>query len=236
MEPSPNKVPRHIGIIIDGNRRFAKKLMLKPWKGHEWGAKKLEKLLYWCKDFGVKELTIYALSIQNLDRPKEELDYLLKLFIEFYNKLKEDKRIKESGIRIRFIGNRKLLPQNVQDAMYNLEENTKKNNQHQINFAMAYGGREEIIDATIKIAQKVKDGKLKPEEINAKTFEDNLSLKESPDMIIRTGGEKRTSNFLPYQSTYTEWFYLEKCWPEFEKEDLEKCVAEYSERERRYGK
>jgi len=236
MKPTTNQVPKHIGVILDGNRRFAKRLMIKPWKGHEWGAKKVEALMRWSEEIGVKELTIYALSIENLNRPKKEFDYLMKVFLDSYRKIAKDKNLIKKGLKINFIGSRYLLPKNVQDAMRNLEEKTKNNSKYIINFAMAYSGQEEIIDATKKIAEKIKSGSLSPENINKESFENNLYLKDSPDMIIRTGGEKRSSNFLPYQSVYSEWFYLEKTWPEFEKEDFLECIEQFKRRQRRFGK
>ncbi|MDP3916707.1 MAG: polyprenyl diphosphate synthase [Nanoarchaeota archaeon] len=236
MRPVISKVPRHIGLILDGNRRFAKKLMLKPWKGHEWGKKKLEKVLEWCSEINLKELTVYAFSVENINRPKEELDHLMKIFKNAYDDVANDPRINERGIKINFIGHTYLFPKDVQESMKNLMEKTKNNKKHIVNFAMAYGGRDEIVDATRKIAEMVKDGKLDPKDIDKKTVSDNLYVKSEPDMIIRTGGEKRSSNFLCYQSAYSEWFYLEKMWPEFEKEDFLECLKEYSKRKRKFGR
>jgi len=227
-------VPKHVAIVLDGNRRFAKKLMLKPWKGHEWGKGKVEKLFEWAKELGVNELTLYAFSIQNLNRPKEEFDYLMKLFVESFNGIKNDIKIKE--VKMNFIGRINLFPKEVQKAMNELMEKTKDNIPYIVNFAMAYGGQEEVIDAVKKISEQVKDGKLDINKINEESFKDYLYLKDSPELIIRTGGEKRTSNFLNYQAAYSEWIYLEKMWPEFEKEDFEECIKEYSSRQRRFGK
>ena len=227
-------VPKHVAIVLDGNRRFAKKLMLKPWKGHEWGKGKVEKLFEWAKELGVNELTLYAFSIQNLNRPKEEFDYLMKLFVESFNGIKNDIKIKE--VKMNFIGRINLFPKEVQKAMNELMEKTKDNIPYIVNFAMAYGGQEEVIDAVKKISEQVKEGKLDINKINEESFKDYLYLKNSPELIIRTGGEKRTSNFLNYQAAYSEWIYLEKMWPEFEKEDFEECIKEYSSRQRRFGK
>ncbi len=235
MKPVSNKVPMHIAIILDGNRRFAKRLMMKPWKGHEWGEKKVEDLLTWCDDLKIKELTLYTFSLENFNRPKKELDYLMKIFKESFEKIKVDPRLKENSIKVNFIGRIEMFPSDVTKAMRELEKKTKNNSAHIINFAMAYGGQDEIVEAAKKIAQKVKEGKLDIKKINKETFEDNLYMKDSPDMIIRTGGEKRSSNFLPYQSAYSEWFYIEKMWPEFEKEDFIKCIKEFGQRQRRFG-
>ncbi len=232
-----NEVPKHIGIILDGNRRFAKKLMLKPWKGHEWGMEKVKKLLEWCKEVGVPEITLYAFSIQNFQRPKDEFEYLMNLFADAFKKLmtSEDKK-KLEEIQIRFIGRTWMFPQEVQDEMKKLTEMTANNKPYKINFAMAYGGREEVIDAVKKIADAVKQGKVDIDSINEQTFAENLYLNSEPELIIRTGGDHRTSNFLIWQSHYSEWFFLEKTWPEFEKEDLIQVINEFQTRERRFGK
>lgn len=230
------KVPKKIAIILDGNRRFAKRLLLKPHKGHEWGAKKVEELLDWCKELGIKEVTLYAFSHQNFDRPKEEFNYLMNIFRKEFNKLLDDSRLEENDIKITFIGMIWKFPKDIQKVMHRLMEKTKNHKSYQINFAMAYGGREEVIDAVKKVVESIKKGKLNIEEINEKTFGKNLYLNHEPDLVIRTGGEHRTSNFLIWQSHYSEWFFLEKMWPEFEKEDLIKVMEDFSKRERRFGK
>ena len=231
-----SKVPKHIGIILDGNRRLAKRLMVKPWKGHDWGAKKVEELLNWCKEFDIRQLTLYAFSIENFDRPKKEFDYLMNLFRKEFSRLKDDKRIHENKIRINVVGRIWMFPKDVQESMKEIMEKTKDYSNYVINFAMAYGGRTEVIDATRKVAEMVKNGKINVEDINEEVFSKNLYFNDEPDLIIRTGGEKRTSNFLIYQGAYSEWIFLEKTWPEFEKEDLKKAIVEYGERERRFGR
>jgi tritrans,polycis-undecaprenyl-diphosphate synthase [geranylgeranyl-diphosphate specific] len=233
------RVPRHIGIILDGNRRFAKKLMLKPWMGHEWGAKKLRQFLDWCRELGIKEVTAYTLSIQNFDRPKEEFDYLMKLFLNEFTELMQSAKVaelKQKGIRITFIGRVHLFPQPVQAAMHKLMELTKDNTPYRVNFAMAYGGREEVIDAVKKLGKDVQKGKLDIDAINEEVFGKYLYINADPDLIIRTGGEKRTSNFLPWQGIYSEWFFIDKPWPEFEKADLVTVLEEFQQRERRFGR
>ena len=227
-------VPKHIGIILDGNRRFAKKLMLKPWKGHEYGEKKVEKLLDWAKELGIREITLYALSIENFNRPKKEFDYLMNIFRETFEKLKNDKRVDE--IKINFIGRLWMLPEDVQEKIKALEEKTKNNKPYKLNIALAYGGRAEIIDATRKIAEAIKNNKLDIDKINEEVFRQNLYLESEPDLIIRTGGEKRISGFLLWQGSYAELFFIDKTWPEFEKEDLVLAIKDYEQRERRFGK
>ena len=223
---------KHVGIILDGNRRFSKRLMQEPWKGHEYGAKSL---LEWCKELDIKELTLYAFSMQNFNRPKQEFDYLMNVFKETFTKIKGDPRLKENNIKINFIGRIHLFPEAVKNAMYELMEETKNNTKYIANFAMAYGGREEIIDATKKIAEAVKNGKLKVEDINEELINKNLYLASEPDLVIRTS-ESRLSGFLPWQSIYSEIIFLPNLlWPEFEKEDFVKCIEEFNNRKRRFG-
>ncbi len=232
-------VPRHIGIILDGNRRFAKKLMLKPWMGHEWGAKKFRHFLDWCHELGIEEVTAYTFSVQNFDRPKEEFDYLMDIFTKEFTQLSSPEKIaelKKKGVRITFIGRISMFPQQVQDSMQRLMELTKDHKPHCVNFAMAYGGREEVLDAVKKLGEDIKAGKVDINKLNEETFGKYLYLNSDPELIIRTGGEKRTSNFLPWQGIYSEWFFLEKTWPEIEKQDLIAVLEEFEQRERRLGK
>ncbi len=232
---SSNKVPKHIGIILDGNRRLARKLMMKPWKGHEWGAKKIEKVLRWAHEIRVQELTLYTLSLENFNRPKDEFEYLMKLFKKEFTKLLNDTRVDEQQIRINFIGRLWMLDKELQNLMNEVMEKTKGNSELVVNFAIAYGGRQEVVDAAKKIAEKVKSGELDISKINEEVFSENLWNRSEPDLIIRTGGEKRTSNFLNFQAAYSEWIFLDKAWPEFEKEDLVTAIEEYRQRDIRKG-
>jgi tritrans,polycis-undecaprenyl-diphosphate synthase [geranylgeranyl-diphosphate specific] len=235
----PEKVPRHIGVILDGNRRFAKKLMLKPWMGHEWGAKKFREFLRWCGELGVQELTAYCFSIQNFNRPKAEFDFLMEIFAKEFEMLSEPANIaalKKNGVRITFIGRTHLFPKPVQNGIKKLMELTKDFGPNRVNFAMAYGGREEVVDAVKKLGEDIKAGKVDVDKINEEAFGKYLYLNSDPELIIRTGGDRRTSNFLPWQGIYSEWFFLEKTWPEIEKEDLVKVIQEFGERDRRFGK
>lgn len=229
-------IPKHVGIILDGNRRFAKRLMMNPWKGHEWGVKKFEKLVDWCKELGVRELTLYIFSLENLNRPKEEIDYLMDLFRKEFERIKNDKRISEYGVRISFIGKLDVFPEDVQEKVRELMRLTEKNNNYMINFAFGYSGREEILHAVRDIAEKAAKGELDPGEIDEELFSDSTYLKSQPDMIIRTGGEKRLSNFLTWQSPYAELFFLDVMWPEFEKQHFVECIKEFGSRQRRFGK
>lgn len=234
-----SEVPRHVGIIIDGNRRFAKRLMLKPWKGHEWGVEKFAKFTQWCFDLGIEEITAYVFSIQNFNRPKEEFEYIMNIFRKEAEALLQPeklKELKEKGMRINFIGRQWMLPKDLQELQNKVMEATKENKPRRINFAMAYGGREEIIDAVQRIAAEAQQGKLDPAKINEEIFGKHLWLDSNPELIIRTGGEKRTSNFLTWQGIYSELIFIEKFWPELEKEDVVACVEEYKSRERRFGR
>ena len=229
-------VPKHIGIIMDGNRRFAKRLMMKPWKGHEWGAKKVEDLLGWCKELGIKEVTLYTFSYENFNRPKEEFDYLMGVFSKEFDRLIADDRLYKGSVRLNFVGRIWMFPKDLQEKMQKLMELTKDNKEYIVNFAMAYGGRAEVIDATRKIAEQVKKGELDVDGINEETFSRNLYFESEPDLVIRTGGNKRTSNFLIWQAAYSEFCFIEKMWPDFTKEDFVKAIENYKESERRFGK
>lgn len=228
--------PKHIGIIMDGNRRFARRLMLEPWKGHEWGKKKVEQLVDWCSELDIKELTLYAFSMQNFNRPKAEFDQLMEIFKQAALELLEDERLEKKDIRVRFLGRIHLFPEEVYKLMEQVMKRTEKHNTYTINFCMAYGGREEIIDAIKAIQKDIEQGIKTIEDVDEENFNKYLYLKSQPEIIIRTGGERRTSNFLPWQGIYAEWFFLEKKWPEFDKDDLIKVIDEYMSRERRFGK
>lgn len=235
-----NNNPQHIAVILDGNRRFAKRLMLKPWMGHEWGRKKVEKLLDWCAELGISELTLYAFSVENFGRPKEEFDFILKLFKEAFVDLKTNPVINEKGkkrgIKIKFLGRIEMFPKEIQSMMRELMKMTAGNTGTIVNFCMAYGGRQEITDAARRIALDVEKGIISAKDVNDETLKHYLYMAEEPDLIIRTGGEQRLSGFLLYQSSYSELFFLGKLWPEFEKEDLVQVIEEFKQRQRRFGK
>lgn len=230
------KVPRHIAIILDGNRRYAKKLGLQPWKGHEYGVRRLEQLFDWCRDFGVKELTLYCFSTENFKRTKKEKEILFNIFKHEFNNMKYRQSIFENKIRINVIGRLYMFPKYIRNAMLDIMEKTKKHSKFIVNFAMAYGGRQEITDAVKRIAILVKNRKIDPEDINEDIITKNLYCKSEPDLLIRPGGEVRISNFLTWQSAYSEIIFLPKLWPEFTKNDLRKCIEEFNKRERRFGK
>jgi len=227
-----NNNPQHVAIILDGNRRFAKRLMLEPWKGHEYGRDKIEDLLDYARDFGIKEMTFYALSVENIkSRPEKELSFLYKIFRGAFQKLDREK-IDKNKIRMKFIGNLDLLPEDLRDLCLKLERETAGYSEFVVNFCIAYGGKQELVEAVKKILRD----KVDVSEVNEDLIEQNLYLQSEPDMIIRTGGEKRSSNFLAWQSGYSEWFFLDKMWPEFEREDLIECIEEFKKRKRNFGK
>ncbi|MFH0831748.1 MAG: polyprenyl diphosphate synthase [archaeon] len=231
------KVPRHLGIIPDGNRRWAKSRGLPAFKGHEAGAKIFREILRWCEELKIRMLTIYSLSTDNLLRPKEEVDFLMKLFERELKGLLKDKEVHEKKVRVRVIGNKELLSKKLQGIIEQLETATKEYSEYFLNFAMAYGGRQEILHAAKKISQLVKDGKLNIEAIDERKFSENLYA-ELPDvdLLIRTS-EQRLSGFLPWQSVYSEIVFLkDKMFPELTKEDFVKVIKEYGIRERRFGK
>ncbi|MBI2558640.1 di-trans,poly-cis-decaprenylcistransferase [Candidatus Woesearchaeota archaeon] len=229
----PSKVPKHIAIILDGNRRYAKKLGMQPWKGHEFGVKKLEELLEWCRELGVKEVTLYSFSTENFKRTKQEKNFLFDIFKNEFNNMKYKGSIFKNRIRVNVIGRLDMFPKDIRKSMKEIMYKTRNHNNFIVNFAMAYGGRQEIVDAFKKIIKETKN--LKPSQIDEELITENLYLKSEPDMVIRPGGETRTSNFLTWQSVYSEFVFLDKLWPEFTKKDLIKCIEEFKRRERRFG-
>lgn len=233
-------MPEHIAIILDGNRRWAIRSGFKPWMGHIYGAKKVEEVLRWCLDLGVKSITLYALSTENFERPKEEVERLMQLFKEKLGDLLVSEEIRKYKVRVKVIGRSYLLPPDLQEMVHKVEEETKNFNERYLNLAIAYGGRAEIVDAVRKIAEKVAKGELSPEEIDEKVFEQHLYTsfmpKQDPDLIIRTSGEERLSGFLLYQSAYSELCFLDIYWPEFRRIDLLRAIRTYQKRIRRFGK
>jgi len=225
-----------VAIVLDGNRRYSKKLGLKLFQGHDYGAKKVEKLFDWCMELGIKELTLYSFSVENFNRSKEEVNFLMNLFRKHFKKLMKDERIEKDKIKINFIGRLDLFPKDIEEQMHEIMEKTRDYDNFTVNFALGYGGRQEIVDATKKIIEKINNKELKIEDIDENTFSNNLYLNSEPDIFIRPGGEKRISNFLLWQASYSELVFLEKLWPEFTKEDLLWCIEEFKKRERRFGK
>lgn len=227
---------QHLGIIIDGNRRWAKKRGLESWKGHEAGKKRLKELLNWCRELGIREVTIYTFSMQNFSRSKPELKALFHLLADGVKEFLKDPDIRKYRIRIRAIGRIQLFPRYVQLAIAKVIDATKDYDRYFVNLAMGYGGREEITDAVRSIAKDIEQGRVKAAQINEEMITKRLYLSSEPDLVIRTSGEQRTSNFLPWQSSYSEWYFSPKLFPDFTKADLESALADYDRRERRYGR
>ena len=230
------KIPNHIAIILDGNGRWAKKKGLPRTVGHTNGAKALQRTIEACKKFGVKTLTVYAFSTENWSRPKEEVDFLMNLFLNYLTK--QSKKLIENKIRFVVLGDKSRFSPEIQNAMKKLEFDTKDFTEFTFNVALNYGGHAEIVKATKEIAQDVKDGKISIDDIDEKIFESHLYTHDQlpPDLIIRTSGEQRLSGFLLWQCSYSEFYFPQVHFPDFNEEQLKIAIQEYSKRDRRYGK
>jgi undecaprenyl diphosphate synthase len=225
---------RHIAIIMDGNSRWAKKRGMVHINGHKAGVERIRDMLTVCRDEGVEALTLFAFSSENWKRPAREVDALMRLF---QNYLKgESPRLREEGIRLRVIGGRDRFSPKVLDAIHTAEEMTRAGKTHLV-IAADYGGKWDIANATRAIAEKVSRGELAVQEIDESTIDAHLSMPDlpSPDLLIRTGGEYRISNFLLWQAAYAELYFSEQLWPDFTSDDLSKAVAEFRRRQRRFG-
>ncbi len=219
----------HVAIIMDGNGRWAKRRGLPRIEGHRVGARKVEKVVEWASDLGVDYLTLYAFSTENWRRPESEIRFLFRLFVDFMRSKVE--KMKREGVRIRIMGRKEELPREVVDVWDWIEKETKDGKKITTIIALNYGGRAEIVDAVNSI---LKEGL---ESVDEETFRRYLYLPDvpDPDLVIRTSGEMRISNFLLWQIAYSELYFLKKYWPDFEKEDLEKALEDFSKRERRFG-
>ncbi len=229
-------IPGHVAIILDGNRRYAAKKGIPLLKGHEEGARKIGDVLKWLRELGVSQSTLYTLSTENLRRSPGEVAALMEIIRQAVEKAKGDRRIEQEETRFRFIGRLDLLPADIRQGMEQLMKKTKDFGKFTVNFAVAYGSRDEITSAARQIAKEAAAGKLSPEQVTEESITDRLHLPDEPDLLIRPGGERRLSNFLLWQLSYTELVFLDKLWPELTKEDIEACISEYERRERRKGK
>jgi len=230
----------HLAIIPDGNRRCARKLLKTPWKGHSWGMQKLRDVFGWCKELRIKVITFYTLSLENLNtRPKRELNFLFRLAKKEIRDILEnrDSFIHKNKVRVKCFGAVELLPNDLQEGLKKLVRATKNYSSFFLNLAIAYGGRQEIITACRKIGSLVSRGKLAPKEINEGVLRHNLQTNgfPDPDLVIRTGGEERLSNFLLFQTAYSELAFTRTYWPELKKEEFFSLVRNFSARERRFG-
>lgn len=233
-------IPGHIGVILDGNRRWAKKQIVGEGVGHFRGADAVENLLDWCEELGIRIVTLYVLSAENLNREDEEISHLYELIKERLHKLYKDPRIHRNKMRVRAIGRSELLPQSIRNILDRLDEATKGYERRYLNIAMAYGGQNELVDAIRKIGSKIRDGSLEVDDITPQEIESNLYTsylpQSSPDMVLRTSGEKRLSGFLLWQSAYSELVFMDILWPEFRKIDLLRAIRTFQKRKRRMGK
>ena len=227
---------KHIAIIMDGNRRWAKQNNLETSQGHKKGAEVLERIAKYCNKIGLKYLTVYAFSTENWKRTKDEVGAIMKLLELYLDRFLKTADLE--NIKLRILGDKEGVPENIRKKMLKMEEKTKDNTGLNFNIAFNYGGRAEIVRATKEISQLVLEGKVKIDEIDEDMISSNLYTygQDDPDLVIRTSGECRTSNFLPWQTTYSEFLFLEKYWPDFTTDDIDKAIEEYSNRHIRKGK
>ncbi|MCD5396158.1 MAG: di-trans,poly-cis-decaprenylcistransferase [Candidatus Pacebacteria bacterium] len=233
MSQEDTKIPYHLAIIMDGNRRWARSRGLPTLFGHKKGLENFKKIARYCYKKGVKILTAFAFSTENWNRSKEEVSYLMKLFESMFTK-KNVEELNKKGVKINIIGQKWRFPKTLQKKIKEIEQLTKKNKKAILNIALSYGGRADIIEAIKKIVRL----KVPPKEVNEELVSKYLWTKAQPDpdLIIRTGKEKRISNFLIWQSAYSELYFSNKHWPEFTEKDLEEAFLDYSKRKRRFGK
>ena len=228
-----NNIPQHVGIIMDGNRRWAAKRGLTINEGHEAGTKALEKIIEYCLELGVKILTVYTLSTENWrKRTKEEVRGIFELLIRFVKEKKEE--YKKKGVKLGVLGGFQAFPRKVVQAIKEVLKIVKKHERLKVNIALNYGGRDEILRAVRKIISQ----RIPPKKINEENFGKFLYTngEPDPDLIIRTGGEIRLSNFLLWQTSYSELYFTNTLWPDFDEKELDKAIAEYQKRQRNFGK
>ncbi|KAI3840820.1 hypothetical protein MKW92_034806 [Papaver armeniacum] len=230
-------IPKHVAVIMDGNRRWAKNKGLEPMLGHEAGARSLVKLLPLCRNWGIKVLTVYAFSTENWIRPKVEVDFLMKLFEKI---LKEElDSFMRQEVRISVIGDSKKLPRSLQKCITKVTETTKRNSGCHLIMAVNYSGRTDIVLACQRISNKVQDGLIQPEDIDERLITQELETKCTefpyPDLLIRTSGELRLSNFLMWQLAYTELYFDESFWPDFGEKEFVQALQSFQRRQRRFG-
>ncbi len=229
------KVPNHVAVIMDGNGRWAKAKGLPRKMGHVQGGKNVEELLYVCDDLGIKYFTVYAFSTENWKRSEDEVSALMTLLRSYLSS--GFKKAARNNVRIRIIGDKSGLAPDIQDLIRDLEEDSKNNTGLQFQIAINYGSRDEITRMMREVGKKIKNGEIDPEDITEDYISDNLDTKgiPDPDLLIRTSGELRLSNFLLWQLAYTEFYVTSTHWPDFDKDELIKAIEAYNKRDRRYG-
>ncbi len=232
-----NPVPKHVAIIMDGNRRFAQDMGRESLQGHLMGRDKLEDVLEWCVDLGIKVLTVYAFSTENFKRSRDEVETLMTLFEENFLRIANDERVHRNRIRVSVLGQKELLPDRVREAIRKAEQNSCHYSDYYLNLAVAYGGREELVSAIIAIVHDVEEGRVKQENINEELVSSYLYTANlpDPDLVLRTSGEVRISNFLLWQLAYSELYFTDVYWPGLTFTEFLKAVRSYQLRKRRYG-
>ncbi len=236
--PHFDVLPVHLGIIMDGNGRWAKQRGLVRSEGHKVGAETFRKICEYAGDIGIKHLTFYAFSTENWRRPEQEVEAIMNLIRQYLEEMRErEEENKQRGYKIRFIGRRDKLPQDIVDLFETVEINSSSSNVTYINLAINYGGRDEILHSVKNIAKAVAQGEISPDDITEEMISDGLYTagQPDPDLIIRPSGEQRLSNFLIWQAAYSEFWYSDVLWPDFTPEELNKALEEYSHRHRRFG-
>ena len=235
MKSEAARVPRHVAIIMDGNGRWAQRRGLPRIRGHQVGTESVRTIVRACKKAGVKYLTLYAFSVENWVRPKTEIRGLMRILKHFLTK--EEKELHENQVRLRVIGRLHDLPPDVQSELKRVMKATEHYEGGQLILALSYGGRAELVDAVRSIARKVKKGDLAPDSIDDKTIAENLYAPDipDPDLMIRTSGELRISNFLLWQLSYSEFYITDVLWPDFREAEFAKALEAYSQRHRRFG-
>jgi undecaprenyl diphosphate synthase len=230
----PENLPNHIGFIMDGNGRWAKRRGLPRSFGHREGAKNFKKIVRYCKDIGLKNISFYAFSTENWQRPADEVNTIMELFRDY---IVDVRNFLSENTRMIFVGDKSRFDADLQEKMIKLEEDTKDYTEMNLMMAVNYGGRDEIVHAARCIAELSANGSLKPEDINEKMFNDYLYTKGMPDvdLLIRPSGEQRLSNYMIWQSAYAEYYFTKVLWPDFTPKELDKALIEYSERNRRFG-
>lgn len=237
IELDMNNIPKHVAIIMDGNGRWAKNRGLPRSAGHKAGSDNLRVIIEACVDYGIKHLTVYAFSTENWKRPKEEVDFLMNLFTQYLKQFKEDERNK--NILLKIIGDKSKLSSGLQKSIEEIESMNKEDIKINLNLAVNYGGRDEINNAISDILSDVKNGRIDLENVNVNNdfVRNYLYTKETPDpeLIIRSSGEQRISNFLLYQCAYSEFWFSKIMWPDFNKDHFTKALYDYQNRKRRFG-
>jgi len=236
-EVKRGRIPKHVAVIMDGNRRYAKEMKADVNEGHLKGKEKLEEMLDWCLDIGVKVLTVYAFSTENFSRKEDEVEFLMDLLERTLLTFADDERIHNNRVKLKVIGDISMIPENVADAVRHAEKCTEKYDNFYLNMAIAYSGRQEIKDAIKSIARKIRSGELDVEDIDESLISGHMYSPDlpDPDLVLRTSGELRVSNFLLWQLAYSELYFSDIYWPGFRKVDFLRAIRSYQQRSRRFG-